>query len=122
MEPSESEDMEERRLRIARQIVNRTKFSPEKPIPISSDEEAAISNEVDETERLAAIHSKRLQQTHKMISDQVNTELYSMQLERKSMTSLRLKNALNDVKKLAALKSNLKEVVARLRKSLKVNQ
>jgi hypothetical protein len=113
---------EERRLQIARQIINRTKFSPEKPILISLDEEAALSNEVREKERLAAVHFKRLQKTQQMISDKRNTELYSMQQERKSMTDLRLKIALNEVKAMTDLKSNLRDVVARLRKSLKVNQ
>jgi hypothetical protein len=113
---------DERRLQIARQIINRTNFSPEKPILISPDEEAVLSNEVREKERLAAVHFKRLQQTQQMISDKHSTELYSMQQERKSMTDLRLKIALNEVKLMTDLKSNLRDVVARLRRSLKVNQ
>jgi predicted P-loop ATPase/GTPase len=123
---SESKDTgstdEEKRLKIAREIINRTKFSPEKPILIPPDEEVAVSNEVLEKERLAAVQFKRLQQTQQMISDKSNKELYSMRQERKSMTDLRLKIALKDVKKMTDLKSNLREVVARLRKSLKVNQ
>lgn len=105
----------ERRLQIARQLVNKTNFSPQKPAV-----DIAIEDEALEVERLAANRSKRLQETQKLISDRDNSELYSTKKERQSMTNLMLQNVMPEVRKQAALKSTVKKVVSVLRQSLKV--
>ena len=105
----------ERRLQIARQLINRTNFAPQKP-----DVDVAIQNEIIESERLAASRSRRLQQTQMMISDKDNKELYSTLKERQSMTTAMLGTVMPNVRKQAALKPTLEKVVSVLRHSLQV--
>jgi hypothetical protein len=121
-ESSKATTDKERRLRIARQIISQTKFSA---APVANFE--VIDKDVLEANRLAAVRTRRLQQTQTMLSDQSNTVLYSMQLERQSMTTLRLQNVINDVNKQntlnkqSTLNSNLSKLVSVLRHSLKVS-
>ena len=103
-------------LRITRELVGKTRFTPQK-----SAIDPKLLADVKAAKSLAACRSKRLQQTCSTISDKANTEIYSIEKERQSMTHLMLDEVMKTVSKQVALKSSLKKVAGVLRQSLQVS-
>lgn len=117
----EKEKEKERKRLIAKQIINETNFSPQKPKKIEKIEDIKGTETIPNLST-NVLHSQRLQRTQKIISDKRYNEIYTMQIERASETNLKLQKVLSDVKKQSVLKSNLKKVVGVLRSSLKVSR